>query len=105
MPLLGSSVWPPSRSWRTQVFSFSCWLSELSPAISARSIRARRPLAPLLGLAAVNWFSRRIVASMVCGISASCGRQALVLGCTGASESIRAGDSSSASWKSLMAAK
>ncbi|MEJ7714481.1 MAG: hypothetical protein WKF40_01745 [Thermoleophilaceae bacterium] len=50
-------------------------------------------------------FSRRIVASMVAGISASWGRWALVLGATGASESIRAGDSSSIRCRSLSWAK
>jgi hypothetical protein len=103
-PLLGFKA-PPSSSVRTQSVSFSCWLSAASPVLIVKPMALRAPLPSGTGLAAVNWFTWRIIASLICGSSASQGRQAEPKGRlsgveSGSTTSTRAGDSSSASWKS-----
>ena len=70
-----------------------------------KSIGLCEPLPLATGLAAVNWSIWRIIESSICGSSASQGRQAAPKGRlsgveSGSMISSRAGDSSSASWKS-----
>ena len=70
-----------------------------------KSMALRAPLPSATGLAAANWLTWRIIASSICGSSASQGRQAAPKGRlsgveSGSITSSRAGDSSSASWKS-----
>ena len=76
-------------------------LSALSPVVTARSIAARVPPAPVNGL--FSWASTCSTDALTTyGISASSGRQAPANNVlTVSRNSTRAGDSSSESWKSL----
>ena len=78
-------------------------LSAWSPVISAKSIAARLPSPCCTGLAPANRFIWRIDQSMMNGCSASWGRHAEAAKPDGSCSvnSTRAGDSSSASWKSV----
>ena len=67
-------------------------------------MRARRPLPCRTGLAPAKRLIWRMVMSIAAGWSASCGRHAL-LDTALSRNSTRSGDSSSASWKSVIAAK
>ena len=64
-----------------------------------KSIARREPSPAATGLAPAKALSWRIIASSICGFSASHGRQAALNG-PESMNSTRAGDSSSASWKS-----
>jgi hypothetical protein len=102
VPLFGSSG-PPSSSVATHWVSLRCWLSARSPVMIALTIEARFPLPCLTGLTP-KAFICRIAQSVRCATKASCGRQAEIVAPEGSwsTNSTRAGDSSSASWKSVI---
>ena len=115
VPLFGSSILvcsspflyvPPSSRLTTQSVSLSCCESARSPVRTAFSSDALEPSPCAIGLVRKR-LSWRMVRSDSCGIIASCGRQAEEAMPEGSSSaaSIRAGDSSSESWKSLIWAK
>ncbi len=74
-------------------------LSAWSPVISAKSIRLPSPFPCGTGLLGAKRLIWRIEASIRNGWKASCGRQAELA--PGSANSTLAGDSSSASWKSV----
>ncbi len=71
----------------------------MSPVLIVNSITPREPSPAATGLCVASAFSWRIIASSICGFIASHGRQAALNGPV-SMNSTRAGDSSSASWKS-----